>query len=619
VEASSLKPLGKEDQERLEAHLRLVQSLGGEVSRLPAGNVAEAILGYAGKSSVTRILLGKPTHSRLRDWWGGSLLEQIVRGSGDLDVSVIAGDDDGAPPRARSPAVRSPVVWLHYLWGLALVAGTTLIASGLRWSLGLPDVEMLYLACIMVAAALLGRGPSLVAAVFSVAAFDFFFVPPRFTFAFADARYGLTFAMMLGVGVFIGSLTQRIRRQEQDARLREERTSALYAVSRELGSAIDREQIAQVAARHAAAVLASRVAVYLPDDQGVLAPHAAVGREARPEDAPDSNAAGVARWVFEHGRLAGLGTDTLPGAQVFCVPLGSVAVSYGVLALAPRTQEPLTGDRREFALALARQVTVALERSRLAEEAKAAVLKARTEELRSSLLSAVSHDLRTPLAAITGAATSLRDDPGLPAPVRADLLEAICEEAERLERLVGNLLDMTRVESGGLNVEREWVPLEEVVGAALTRLEKTLAGRSITTDLTPTLPLVSVDPVLLEQVFINLLENAAKYTPAATPLEIRAFPSPGGIDVEVLDRGPGFPPGEELRIFEKFHRGAHVGVGGVGLGLSICKGILGAHGGSLLAENRPGGGARFLMHLPIVGEAPPLTSEPQTAAVEVPR
>lgn len=216
------------------------------------------------------------------------------------------------------------------------------------------------------------------------------------------------------------------------------------------------------------------------------------------------------------------------------------------------------------------------------------------------------------------AATSLRDDPMLLPAVRADLLEAICEEADRLERLVGNLLDMTRVESGGLHVRREWVPLEEVVGAALTRLEKALAGRAITTAIETTLPLVPVDPVLLEQVFINLLENAAKYTPPKSPIEIRAFPTAGGVDVEVLDRGPGFPPGDELRIFEKFYRGAHIGVGGVGLGLPICRGILVAHGGTLLAENRQGGGARFLMHLPIVGEAPPLDEGPQDATGEAP-
>ena len=246
----------------------------------------------------------------------------------------------------------------------------------------------------------------------------------------------------------------------------------------------------------------------------------------------------------------------------------------------------------------------------LLEEARAATLRAHTEAMRSTLLSAVSHDLRTPLAAITGAATALRDDEGLAPDQRRDMVETVCEEAERMERLVGNLLDMTRLESGALKVKREWVPLEEVVGSALTRLEARLAGRAVTTEIPATLPLVSVDPVLLEQVFVNLLENAAKYTPAGTPVEVRAsVRDDGGVRVTLADRGPGIPAENEARVFEKFYRGAHVGVRGVGLGLPISRGMIEAHGGTLTVHPRDGGGAEFTIELPPAGPEPTVPPE----------
>jgi two-component system sensor histidine kinase KdpD len=295
------------------------------------------------------------------------------------------------------------------------------------------------------------------------------------------------------------------------------------------------------------------------------------------------------------------------------MPLRSGSEPLGVLLLAPDKPARLGADQRHFLDTFARQAALALERARLAEEAKAAALRARTEEMRSSLLSAVSHDLRTPLAAITGAATTLLDESGPVAPAqRQELLETICEEAERLERLVGNLLDMTRLESGAVAVKREWVPLEEIVGSALTRLESRLGGRPVRAALPADLPLLSVDPVLLEQVFVNLLENAAKYTPTDSAIEIAARSDESGVQIEVADRGPGLPPGSESRIFEKFFRRGPSG-GGVGLGLAICRGIVEAHEGRLVAENRADGGAVFRIRLPIVGTAPALPIEEKPA------
>jgi two-component system sensor histidine kinase KdpD len=551
---------------------------------------------------VTRIILGKPTHGRLRDRLRGSVLDEVVRGSGEVDVLVISGDDEretasAARVRRASAAQRSGFVWAAALTGTA--TGTAWLA---RTFVAAPDLVMLYVLVIMIVASRFGRSPSVFASALSVAAYDFFFVPPLFTFAVSDVRHTLTFGMMFGVGLVISGLTQRIRRQEHGAREREARTAALYALSKKLTAALGETEAAVALATQAAEVFRSGAAVCLPG----AAPELRVAASAGESIELDAAAQGVARWVFEHGRPAGVGTDTLPGARVLCLPLRSGTHVLGVLLLRPGAQlGALHGEEEDLLEAFAQQGALALERARLAEDAKLSALRAKTEEMRSSLLSAVSHDLRTPLAVITGSATTLRDESQRLAPGQgAELVVSICEEAQRLERLVGNLLDMTRVDSGALALKREWVPLEEVIGAALARLESELAGRSVSSTLPAEVPLISVDPVLLELVFVNLLENAAKYTPAASPIEIAARLEAGALHVDVADRGPGIPADALQRIFDKFYRGAHTGVYGVGLGLPICRGIVEAHGGTMSAENRDGGGAVFRFTLPMVGNAP---------------
>jgi two-component system sensor histidine kinase KdpD len=590
--------------------LRLVESLGGEVVRLTGARLVPALLEYAREHNVTRILLGKPTHARLRDRLRGSVLDEIVRGSGDIDVHVISGDDEREKPGARRVRTATPLQPSGYAWATAMVGAATSMAWLARSLLATTDLVMLYLLVIMIVASRFGRWPSVLASALSVAAYDFFFVPPIFTFAVSDVRHILTFAMMFGVGLVISGLTLRIRHQEHGARDREARTAALYALSKKLAAALGETEAASALATQAAEVFHSGAAVCMR----------AVGlglREAAKAGTPfdfDAAVEGVARWVLEHGRPAGLGTDTLPGARVLCLPLHSGAHVLGVLVLAPDSARGLHSEEEDLLEAFARQGALALERAHLAEEAKLSALRAKTEEMRSSLLSAVSHDLRTPLAVITGAGTTLRDEPrNISQSQRAELIDTICEEAERLERLVRNLLDMTRVESGGLALKREWVPLEELIGAAVARLEDKLAGRSVTTALPADLPLVSVDPVLLELVFVNLLENAVKYTAAGSPIEISAHADSSALCIDIADRGAGIPEGALQKIFEKFYRGPHTNISGVGLGLPICRGIVEAHGGTIDAENRSGGGAVFRIKLPVVEGAPSVPRDPEAA------
>jgi two-component system, OmpR family, sensor histidine kinase KdpD len=474
------------------------------------------------------------------------------------------------------------------------------VAWAARAALNVPDIAMLFLLGVTIAALTTSRPAAVLAAALAVLSYDFFFVDPEYALGVADVRYLLTFAMMFGVSLVIGTLTLRLREQRQAAVGREKRTSALYALSRELGTALDEEGVAAVCVKAVAEAFDAEVVFLRARGREDLAAVA-----ASPHGAPVGPAERtVAQWVFDHGQPAGRGTETFSGEQVLCAPVRAWGDVLAVLVVRAAGRSELGAEQRTLLEAVGRQAALALDRVRLAEEARQAALRARTEELRSGLLSSVSHDLRTPLATITGAATTLREAAELDEATRRDLTEAICEEAERLERLVSNLLDMTRLQSGAVEPRREWVPLVEVVGGALTRVEERLAGRRVRTELDDDLPLVSLDPVLVEQLFINLLENAAKYTPAGTDIEIRAVREGGTLVVDVADRGPGIPPGDEERIFERFHRGAHAGVAGAGLGLPIARAIAEAHGGRLVASNRPGGGAVFRLTLPLRADSP---------------
>ena len=430
----------------------------------------------------------------------------------------------------------------------------------------------------------------------------------------SDVGYLLTFVVMLVIALLISGLTLRVRAQAETARERERRTAALYAMSRDLAGIRGRGELVGAVTRHVQETFGAPTQILLPNETGRLeAPIGAVPSPAYPLDEKEQS---VAAWVFGRGRVAGAGTDTLPAATGLYVPLiGSTGI-IGVLGVRPtdpkRFQDPGVLHLLET---FAGQAAVALERTLLAERAQREQVEIEAERLRTSLLSSLSHDLRTPLGAITGALSSLLEDRGtMSEATRRDLLQAALEESQRMNRLIGNLLDMIRVESGTLSVQRDWQPLEEPVGVALIRLEDRLRDHPVHVRLPPDLPLVPIDGVLIEQVFINLLENAVKYTPSGTPIEITATAVDGAVRVDVADHGPGLPAGEEARIFEKFYRvPAATATGGVGLGLTIVRGIITAHGGRIWAENRPGGGALFRFTLPLSG--PPHVGVPAEAEV----
>ncbi len=592
--------------------LRLAEQLGAETITLTGPSVSTAILHYAQRRNVTKIVVGKPIKPRWRELLFGSVVDDLVRGSGEIDVYVITGEHDDtrtAPIHMLRPTSSSAA------YGRAVavvVASTMLVAAVDRLYPPIADANlvMAYLLGVIFVSTRYGRGPSILASILSVAAFDFFFVQPHLTFAVSDTQYILTFAVMLVVALVVSTLAVQLQGQAEAARERERRTAALYALSRDFASTRGTSNLLDAAVRHLGDTFDAQVAVLLPDkhNQLIVQPVGDIAFVQEP------NERGVAQWVYDHREAAGLGTNTLAGADALYMPLTGSRAVLGVIGVCPRQARHLLAPEQFHLLeTFVNQTALALERARLADETEQATVQIETERLRNSLLSSVSHDLRTPLATITGATTTLLDhETALNPTTRRDLTQAIGEEAERLNRLVRNLLDMTRLESGAVEIRKEWQPLEEVVGAAVGRLDTQLRARPLEITIPTDLPLVPIDGVLIEQVLINLLENVLKYTPPASPVSIVARPTGDAVMVEVADRGPGLPSGSEERVFDKFFRAAPHHGQGVGLGLAIAAGIVQAHGGLLRAANRPDGGAIFRLTLPLDGTPPHIETEAMT-------
>jgi two-component system, OmpR family, sensor histidine kinase KdpD len=617
VETPKTIRLPEIEREQLAQTLRLAEQLGAETATLSGQRASETMLEYAHTRNVTKIVVGKPARPRWKEIIFGSTVDELVRRSGEIDVYVITGEQSAEQPAAPRLLERTSS-WSAYGWGLLVVAVCTALDALMLPYFAEANLIMIYLLGIVLVAARFGRGPAILASILSVAAFDFFFVQPLLTFAVSDVQYLVTFVVMLLVALVISTMAVRLRQQATSASQRERRIASLYAMSREFAGSLGVKRLLRAAVHNIAETFESQVVILLPNAAGRLQPWGDVvgwwGEDVgeRMVFAPDGHDQGVAQWVYDHGQLAGLGTDTLAGSKALYLPLIAGRGTVGVLGVKPAQPRRFVAPEQLHLLeTFASQAALALERAALAHEAQRAQIQVETERLRNSLLSTVSHDLRTPLAAIAGALSTLREDGAtLAPPMRTELIDTAYDESNRLNRLVGNLLEMTRIEAGAVQVRKEWQPLEEVIGAALTRLDRQLGERPLSTALPRDLPLVPLDSVLIEQVLVNLLENAIKYAPPGSSIDITATATPTGVTVAVADRGPGLPAGDEQRVFEKFYRvPSATGQGGVGLGLTICRGIVEAHGGRIWAENRAGGGTTFAFTLPLEGTPPQVRSE----------
>jgi two-component system sensor histidine kinase KdpD len=601
VETPKLQRLPDADRAQTLKILKLAQDAGARTAVLSGPDAAQAAIAYAREHNLSKVMVGRDK----RPFWDLGFAYRLGRLSPDMDViQVASGGADGERPRAARPSQESAVAIRlpAYAAAAAAVIGVTVIATPLHQFLDLANIVMLFLLAVFFTAVRLGRGPALMSAFLSVAAFDFFFVPPRLSFAVSDVQYLVTFAVMLIVAVITGQLTAGLRFQVTVAESRERRTKALYEMARELSAALTVEQIAEITERFVAQGFNARATLMLLDARDRLA---AVGGAT--DDAPDI---GIAQWAFDHNELAGLSTDTLPSAPMLYVPLKAPMRTRGVLALRPLDLPWLpTPEQQRLLDTSATLIAIAIERVHYISVAQDALVHMESERLRNSLLSALSHDLRTPLTALAGLAESLPlAGPSLPK-AQAEIAQAIREEALRTNALVNNLLDMARLETGSVKLRREWQPLEEVIGVALQARASVLAHHAVRVDLPANLPLLEFDAVLMERVFCNLIENAAKYTPEGSRIEISARRDGDHVEIIVADNGPGLPTGKEEALFEKFARGhEESAVSGVGLGLAIVRAIVEVHSGSVRAENRPEGGARFVISLP-VGEPPSVPEE----------
>ncbi len=595
--------------------LRLAEQLGGQQTTLTGNDPAEAILAFARSRNVTRIIVGTPLRQQRhwRTWLKRSLVNDLIRHAGPVDIYVIrdVAEPSPSPDRPDPRGMRLA----GYGWSVVITLAIAVLGIGLYHGLHLSDtnVLMIYLLGVLGVALRLGRGPAVLASMLSVGLFDFTVVPPYYSFAVSDAQYFITFAVMLITALTITTMADRLQRQSYAARRRERQTAFLLAFSRELVLARDAKTLFAIGVRHISEIFACHTAI-LPAAMDRTVSMAA-GDWPTP---PDPKDLGVAQWVLDHNQSAGKTTATLSLARGLFIPLRLGQQVIGVLGLTGESMEQFADPERAALLeTFANQLAMAMERIRLADEAHRAWERTETELIRNTLFSGVSHDFRTPLAVITGAATSLLDgETALTPSDRRDLLQTIATEADHMERLIENLLEMTRLESGGPAVKPEWFPLQDILVSALQRLSRRVKTRKVNVSIPPDLPLLHVDGMLLEQVLVNLIDNALNYSPADSPIDIQAHAQDDSLDIAVADRGPGLPPDDPELLFDKFTRGPAAGNRrGMGLGLAICRSIVRLHGGTIQAQPRPGGGSVFIIRLAIPRPLLPAGgAEPDTTA-----
>jgi len=594
---------------RIAEHFRLAQSLGATTLLLPGHEVSDAVLGWARTHNISKILVGKPQKARWREKLFGSFVDEIVRGSGEIDVHVVTGTrgEKPVPHLPRGEIAVEKARWLprtkpkYYARALFVVV----FCSALAWILSphmVPaNLTLVYLAGTLFCAWKLGRGPGVLSAILGVAAFDFGFVPPYGSFAVSDIQYLFTFALFLVLALAVSALTARLQDVAAASIAREAQTRSLYDLARELAATRGRDALVDVALKHLATGVDGEVALFVPRAD-LLIPRIPSGKSA--SFASEAKEVAVARWAFDRGQSAGKTTDALPSARGLYLPLKGAQNVVGVLAIEPRSPVLDAGAKAQLE-AIASQIALALERAQLADEAQTRGLQAESERLKAQLLASVSHDLRTPLASIMGAAGTLANTQ-LDEATRNELARGIEDESQRLHRLVSNLLDMTRLQNGAVELKPSPQGVEDLVGVALSSL-KTRAHNRLETHLAPDLPEVRADSALISQALINLVDNALKYSPEGSPVEIHAFRDGRDVRLEVRDRGRGFAAGTLDKIFDPFFRASNDQNGvpvdgrieGTGLGLAIGRAIIEAHGGGVWARNRDGGGAIVGFSLPV--------------------
>lgn len=603
VETRRSLQLAESQRDRIADLLRLAERLGGEAVTLPGGSrIADDVLAFARSSNVTHIIIGKSDRPRWFEILHGSVVHDLVRRAGDISVHVIAGEAE-PPGTSAAPAPETPEAppfeARPYVLSTGILGMATLVGFGLQQVLALQNIALVFLTAVLVSAVQFGLLPALFTSLAGMMAFNFFFIPPLYTFTITDPENVVALFFFLVVAIIASNLTARVRAQALAARARAKTTEDLYLFSRKLAVAGALDDLLWATAFQIASMLQVRVVLLLPEAD-VLAVKAGYP----PEDTLGPADHAAAKWAFENNRMTGRGADTLPGARRFFMPMQTGRGCVGVIGIDRDKEGPLlTPEQRRLLDALADQAALAVERVNLVADVERARLDAEADRLRGALLTSISHDLKTPLASIMGSAGTLRDfSASLPEAAKADLLSTIEQEGGRLNRFIANLLDMTRLESGAIAPNSALHDLAEVVGSAVRRARPILGERRLDIALPPDLPMLMIDPVLMEQVLFNLLDNAAKYAPESAPVRIEGWADDAFVTLRVLDEGPGIPQEDRERVFDKFyrvHKGDHVRAG-TGLGLAICRGFLEAMGGTIEVSGRPDGpGAVFTLRLPV--------------------
>ena len=617
VETPGLQRLPAARREKILRTLNLAKELGATTAVIADADVATSVIAYARTHNLSKLVIGRDPGRRLWPWQRSSG-QKLAWLAPDIDLVEI-GRADGAMQngQAKSPSWPAPpgtdssdrrqFKRFRYLWAALACFAVTLLSIPLADRFDRSNIVAIFILTVVLVAVRFGRGASALAAVLSVCSFDFFFVPPRFSFAVSDVQYLLTFCIMLAVGLITGQLTAGLRFQARVAGHREERARSLYEIARDLSGAVQIDQVVRISDESIERTFRASAAVLLPNAAGQVA-------ATSPRDTALTVDLGIAQWAFDKGQPAGFGTDTLPGSEVLYLPLRAPTQARGVLAVKARNRRLLRiPEQRQLLDTFAALIAIALERVHYVEVAQNAVVRMESERLRNSLLAALSHDLRTPLTVLVGLAESLTLTKPALSPTQLESAEAIQDEARRMSTLVSNLLDMARIESGEVKLNLEWQPLEEVVGSALNATHAMLTQHVVDVQIPRDLPLIRIDALLIERVLVNLLENASKYTPPGSRITLAAEIIGDRLSVSVSDNGPGLPVGREEAVFQKFARGERESATpGVGLGLSICRAIVESHQGKILATHRPGGGARFTFTLPL-GHPPAAAEEAEAA------